>query len=265
MTVTNIIDNKKPAIKVEIQSLTRLMAANMRSQLVDKINAVVENASIEFENKLMEKLGRINLDILKSPLPVGTRFVVPYKTSVVFVSEQPPQVRSVYLRSGQRATLSFPYVIFAAKIQRNSAGLLHVACRTEPLQSIDDQLYHLSLANIYKGNSGLGICFPYSDFGSDTALESLNKQIKSFWHSAFFGTGNHYSQRGRLLASDWTRKTRKDPAFILKHKFSPATTVRSLCDELAKEQRRGQIKLNESLRKDGITLIRNVGKQLGAM
>jgi hypothetical protein len=266
--IANIIDKKKPAIKQEIQSLSRLIAADMRSQLVDKINKAVESAAVEFENKLMRKLGRINLDILKSPLPPDTRFIVPYKTSVVLVSEQLPTVRSVYLRNGYSEgsvyTLSFPYIIFAAKMQRDQAGLLHVACRTEPLGNINDQLYHVNLYNIYKGPSRLGICFPGGYRAKGTALESFSAQVKSFWHSSFYGIGNRYGVTKRhTTAKEWSRKTREDPSFILREKFTPAVTVKKLCDELAQEQRRGQIKLNENFRRDGTALIRDVGQQLG--
>jgi len=153
-------------------------------------------------------------------LPEGTRFVFRKKDMSVYVIEQPPQVRTVYVDGtdrNRRYNLALPFMVFIVSLKNDSLASLLVFFRNEPLKKSTDMLFCPALPNIH---SSFECCFPHPHFKGHPK-EVVEATMQNFWGSAFNSDYRRLydaaRSRFKQLSSltQWEGESKKNPRFVL--------------------------------------------------
>ncbi len=255
-------------IKLALQKAFKKSSQRFKQESAARVQEHLLQAVEDFDVNIRVHLSGALLDYTKTPLPQGTRFIIPFDRAVYYVVEQPPGPRTIRHSKGHNGkihfrTVSFPYMVFIAGFTELNIGRLHVACRNEPLTSIDDRLWRIHLSNIYKGAFGLGVCEPsgYKNYGN-TPGEQVDCAISRFWQTRFTGLGMESAVKDKRLATvaKWETATKQDKFFATQIEWhNSKATPNSIIRQLAYE---GKQRHNSDYRKEAQLLSREVSKIL---
>lgn len=250
-------DLSQQAVKIVHRSTEKVLK-RLQQDFVQKLKEDGDNVVEKFCANLADKLGKMSqtwYDSVTSELmvyPEGTRYIQREGAKTVIVVEQQPQCRTVNL-SGENAHLAFPYVIFVLGFNEGRwDGRCSVAMRPTPITSLTDDLFSISLPNTDNYSVCMGEFTPKRD---SNMTQQANEIIASFWTSQF----------GGLSCSDWKKKTKENPLFILKdasryYKIGPLNTLIYNTASRASGTAKKDILL--SLKQEIVTAVAAVGVEL---
>jgi len=135
-------------------------------------------------------------------LPDGTKFCLQKGNTTVFVVEQKPMCRTVFVSgslldqdahpgNGEENTrhqdgsfyLSFPYLIYVIRFNQGEPTHLKIFYRTEPITNINDQLLSVNLPNVWDSNN---VCLRFPDEATYANMtDGVHQIISHFWQSQF--------------------------------------------------------------------------------
>lgn len=175
------------------------------------------------------------------PIPDHVRWIVESGRHAVYILELQPELRTVLwvddpecTGDGIPYTIATPYVVLQVPFHENGIYChVRVFYRNQPLQSIDDELYHTNLHNI---NSGLcldGLKYP----AKSSRAEVLGELVNHLWSGEFNReTGNLFelfAQDGndqRLTSiENWQKASQADPKFVLGVNWFPVQMTVKQC------------------------------------
>jgi len=247
--------SSKAPTKDQVKEIAREAIKVARQKIVLQIEDQIDGKMRVFEDGLVTRLNEwgnavkmVNGDDII--FPEGTKFASCDGQSASFIVEQKPQLRTIINQShgsrAKNARLAFPYMIFGFHFNKGAGLVDMTACaRNKPLLSMDDELFHLTISNIYKGRFKIGVCRNYQ---IDDVKQPIHLRvadfIANFWQSGFFNANSHAgaSARDQRIKSfdDWKAATEDDPKFILEinwPKVSGTMTPRKLIESWQKDTR----------------------------
>jgi hypothetical protein len=175
-------------------------------------------------------------------MPTGTKWVNTNETNCLLLLEQPPQVRTITSRdhwhegySGSNIwQLSFPYVLFLMAFERTGIFWTlresYLRYSNKPIENMDSVAYEANLPNLYVSECGR-ICLGNKSNTEKSRFreKSLSKQaevvISEFWQNHFTDELNSGYTMGGLDFETWEKRTKSDPAFILRMNWKSPITV----------------------------------------
>jgi len=218
--------------QADIKQIGREAIKIARQEIIAQVQTKIDNELQTFENDLLIRLNEwgtaVNLvtgqDII---FPEDTKFAACDGASATFIIEQKPQLRTIinqnYSRTvAKKPRLAFPYVIFGFHFLKSGSMVsMTCHCTNKPLLTLDDEIYHLTISNIYKEPFGTGVCRSYHSIDDENLPLHMrvSNYIAEFWQSGFFSAKSHAAVRtnDRRLATfeAWVKATEEDPRFIL--------------------------------------------------
>ncbi len=183
------------------------------------VSAVTEKVEREVElTALLDEIVR-NQPISTGRLPANTRFLVRLGEREAYILEQPPMRRVIEFHASQRPgsepahyRIALPYVVFVVGVEAGQITYLANFFRTQPIRSIDDQLFYSCLPNT--SDDGV-VCLGSVRVSGRSVGERIDALIGAFWASRF----NQDLHRHPLPFSggfrSWASRSRSDPLAAL--------------------------------------------------
>jgi hypothetical protein len=221
-----------------------------------RIKENADQTSLTFSQNLAKKLGDLTqtwIDNNKQDLmiyPEGTRFIHREGEVTVLILEQPPQVRTLKI-SGKFYHLAMPYTVFVLGFNGLKWSALKAGFRQAPLTSLNDHLLVAPLPNHGHGGQH-GVCMgDFSPNFTKNKTSQANQVISAYWQTEFVSEGNF---------SEWEKKTKDDPLFVLKQNYNVGNRIIDLIAEFTKNIQ--NVDIVNTLKQEIITAVAAVGKNI---
>jgi len=233
-TSQQIINDIQLALAGESPMVNATLKRGSR-KLLEKCTDLVDRLLRDYKDRLMDELGNPFVYSNGKALvyPEGTRFFSRFNGNIVVVVEDKPRLRTVHFENFQYRQeyartsylLALPYVQYLINFVKQPGddfGFtgLHVAYRTDPLMSTDDELYRCNLPNI----TDTSVCLAWAGTGRNLA-KLCEQCITHFWSSSFNGDGianwDHIASKDTRFGTPeaWEEASKADPLFVLKVKW----------------------------------------------
>lgn len=233
------IESLHTAYTQAIHTAIRTATERVRMHFQRHVGAA-DNASQEIIKKhLLAITARLQSPATEEhALPWGTRFVYQgyckKQETIIYVIEQAPRVQTIYGPRGEEYRLSLPYVVFITGWDKKSKSFMYLQFffRNQPLGNEKDTLCWPLFRN---GESSFCFGSPQGIKNSDPITQNVDRIIHFFWGVQFspISQGKYspfFFQDWPALRSysEWEKKSREDPRFILSVPWQEAGTVSSV-------------------------------------
>ena len=171
------------------------------------------------------------------PIPDNVRWVCEKGDRAVYIVELQPELRTILWggaeNSGLPYTVATPYVVLKVPFIGNALYYPSVFYRNEPLQSINDRLYHSNLKNVaYCGEPLINyLCLDGLRHSTDWKREqTINELVNHLWSGEFNDemSSHQFGREGddRLQTiQGWQKASKEDPEFVLGVNWKPTTAT----------------------------------------
>tara|TARA_Y100000034_G_scaffold122497_1_gene168013 strand:- start:531 stop:2045 length:1515 start_codon:yes stop_codon:yes gene_type:complete len=278
-----------PLSKANMRKIAKETALQVRQETLVQLGGDLDTLLSEFEKDLAGRMDEWGQSTAVATgrdevFPEGCKFATCKDNSSTFIIEQKPQVRTVmggnegygYGRNNNHHQLAFPYIVFGVHFVNGEYANCTVNARNNPLNSLNDQLGHLYISNIYKEPDKLGICM-YPDRVHGNLNDQCQQVIGHFWQSAFHGGNphNHTKTPDARIKNwkEWEKNTKKDPNFIMEVEWPSlgrGYNVKKLIERIRANGNivgrhygrgaKGEVKIQNFFRRQGQILLQRVQK-----